>query len=193
MKKIFAAFALALMAMAASATTISVEYDYNMVAGSPSEHAGYITLAQETKLGTFDFGIQAAGAVSDNAGAVRATGWEIGYSLPITTGKITLIPRIATGAMNTIDPNASGFSKSDRYVLGSVEAQMPLTASLTGYTSYTRMSSIIADQNFAYSRVQAGVDFSVTKALTVRTGLSHTQTDRTVVSNGAVVVASYSF
>ena len=197
MKKTLAALALLAAAASASATTLVVEYDYNHVANEPAGYThnqyGYIGLTQELgKFGLVDVGLQGAGATTKGVGTDRQSGWEVGYTYPLSFGKVTVLPRLATGAMNRIDPAGAGFTLNARYWLGSVEANMPLADKLGGYVSYSHMNGINADSIKRANRVQAGVDFAVTKSLSLRTGYSYQKFAEDNL-NGVVLIGSYSF
>lgn len=193
-KSLIAVIALATLAAAsASATTISAEYNYNETAGNSAgaSQYGYIGLAQETKYGTVDFGVQGANATTSRFGALDQSGYELGYSYPVQVGKFNVVPRAATGVLHTIDPSAAGFSTSQKYFLVSVEGQYKLAEKFTGYSSYSHSNSI-GGTKFHGNRVQVGVDYAVTKALNLRTGLSFQKVDGDNL-NGVVAVVSYSF
>ena len=195
MKKTLIAL-VALVAIAASAaTTVSVEYDYNRVAnapkGTPGIQYGYVGIAQDTKYGTFDIGLQGVNTTDMNTGALARSGWEIGYTYPVTIGKVTVLPRIATGQMNSIAPVEAGLTQHNKYFLASVEGDYRLSEKFGTYVSYSHMNSIQSTPLHA-NRVQVGIDYAVSKAISVRTGYSYQKFDGDNM-NGLVLVGSYSF
>ena len=197
MKKNFLAAAiLALAAIgSASATTISTEYDYNFVSGNPGGYSSnqYLSvgIAQPTPYGTVDFSVQSSFSTQTAPGTDRANGYELGYSYAFPVGsKFTLIPRVAIGAMNVIDPSGGGFQYTSKYYLVSLEAQMPITEKITGYASYSHTGDI--SDSLVSNRGQIGIDYAISKSFSLRTGLSHTNTAGTA-QNGLVVVGSFSF
>ena len=196
MKKILTALALSLAALTASATSLVVEYFYHAVANTPAGYThnqyGYVGIVQPTKFGTFDAGLQGAGATTRGVGTDRQSGWEVGYSYALPVGKFNVIPRIATGAMNRIDPAGAGFTLNARYWLASVEGQLPLNDKLGVYTSYSHMNSINADSIARANRVQVGVDYAVTKSIGVRAGYSYQKFAEDNL-NGVVLIGTYSF
>ncbi len=196
MKKILTALALASAAMTASATGIVVEYDWNRYQGQPAgaNHNvyGYVGIVQPTKFGTFDAGLQATKTYTAGFAADRANGWEVGYSLPLTIGKFGVIPRIAYGSMANINPAGTGYDLHARYYMPSVEVNYALAPALGVYTSFSHMNGVNADSIARSNRVQAGVDFTLTKSFAVRTGYSYAKFADTPQS-GLVVVGTYSF
>lgn len=195
MKKTLIALVASLAFAAASATTVSVEYDYNQIAntqkGTPGTQYGKVSLAQDTKYGTFDIGLQGANTTDMNTGALARSGWELGYTYPLTVGKVTVLPRVATGQLNSIAPVEVGVTQSNKYFLASVEADYRLSEKLGTYVSYSHMNSIQSSTSHA-NRVQAGIDYAVTKAISVRTGYSYQKFDGENL-NGLVLVGNYSF
>lgn len=200
MKFALAALALAAMATTAQAAdfldgkpTLSVEYDYHTNAGTPGHSQyGYIGLAQQTTLGTFDAGLQGLKATNPGFGTDNSQGFEIGYSYPVSVDKYRITPRIAYGALNQIEPAGSGFSLNARYALLSLEVAAPITKDLGGYVSYSHQNGTNADFGSPSNRVQAGVDFALTDKVALRTGVSFMR-QAGFQQNGVVAIVSYGF
>lgn len=190
MKKTLLAVALLVCSAAVSATTLNVEYNYSTVQGdSAYKHTqyGYIGLAQSTKYGTIDAGLQGATANVNNVPTDKQYGWELGYSYPVSAGRFTIIPRLAFGAMNNIAPNFDA-----RYWLGSVEASTPIYKNVGGYVSISHMNGTNADSIARANRFQIGADWALTKTFNLRTGYSFQRFGADNLS-GVVAVGSYSF
>lgn len=185
MKKTFIALAL-LASVAAHATTLTVEYDRDRVAHTANEQTVWVGLKQSTPVGVFDGKLQRA-LPSSLAG--HQTGWELGYSLPVTVGSLTLQPRLGVGSAFYQNP---AYAVNARYVRPGIEARLPLVGSLGGYASYDYTKGINSVANVHTQRVQAGVDYAVTPSFGVRAGLSH-KNDGAQRTNGVVLVGSYSF
>jgi hypothetical protein len=137
----------------------------------------------------FDAGWQGANATTKGRGD-NQNGWEVGYSYALPVGKVTILPRIAYGAMNNI--NGGTRNLNARYWLGSVEANTALTGTVGTYVSFSHMNGTNADSIKRANRVQAGFDFAVTKDFSVRAGLS-TQKFGDDRLNGGVLIGTYSF
>jgi opacity protein-like surface antigen len=195
MKKILIAVALAAAALSASATGLVVEYDYNHYQGTPNKlnhnEYGYVGLIQSTKFGTFDAGLQGIRTYQPG-GVDRADGYEIGYSYPLTLGKFGVIPRLAYGSMAHINPAGTGFDLHARYYMPSVEVNYALNPKLGVFTSFSHMNGVNAASVARANRTQAGVDFTLTKSLALRTAYSYNKFGDTP-QQGVVLIGTYSF
>jgi hypothetical protein len=190
MKKTLLAVALLVCSAAVSATTLNVEYNYSTVQGdSAYKHTqyGYIGLAQSTKYGTIDAGLQGATANVNNVPTDKQSGWELGYSYPLSVDRFTVSPRIAYGAMNAIAPNFNA-----RYWLASVEVSTRLAENIGGYVSVSHLNGANADSIARANRFQIGADWTLTKTFNLRTGYSFQRFGADNLS-GVVAVGSYSF
>lgn len=196
MKKIFTALALATLAISASATGLVVEGDWNHYQGKPDGYNhnvyGYVGLIQSTSIGTFDAGIQGVRTYASGVGVDRANGFEVGYSYPFQAYGLTFIPRVAYGSMAHINPKGTGYDLHARYWMPSLEVDKALTSTVGTYVSFSHMNGVNADSIARANRVQAGLDFSLTKDFVLRTGYSFQHFGDTVQS-GVVVVGTYSF
>ena len=196
MKKILTAIALATAALTASATGLVVEYNYNRVNGKPAGYSHnqyfYVGLAQPTRFGTFDAGVQGTRTSVDGFAADRANGYEVGYSYPLTVGKFGVIPRIAYGSMANINPAGTGYDLHARYYMPSVEVNYALSPKLGVFTSFEHMNGVNADSVARANRVQAGLDFTITKDFAMRTAYSYNKFGDTN-QQGVVLVGKYSF
>lgn len=193
MKKTFLAAALAFAAVGAFAQTVSVEYNYNNVAGQDQYNQyGYVGMAMPTAVGVFDAGLQGVWTTTQHFGTDRARGYEVGYGYPLSLGTVRLSPRIAYGQMNKIDPAGSGFQLNARYYLASLEASKNIAGNLGGYVAVSHMNGLNGDSVARANRLQFGVDYTLTPQMGVRLGLS-TQKFGDTQQNGAVVIGTYSF
>lgn len=196
MKKILTALALAVIAASASATSLVVEYNWNQYKGKPAgaNHNvyGYIGLIQPTRFGNFDAGVQARRTYTSGFAVDNANGYEVGYSYPFAVGKFGVIPRIAYGSMANINPAGTRLDLHARYYMPSVEVNYALNPTLGVYTSVSHMNGVNADSVARANRFQAGVDFSLTKTFSVRTGYSYNKFGDTP-QQGVVAVGTYTF
>jgi opacity protein-like surface antigen len=196
MNKILALAVLALVAGTASATAVDVEYDWNHVVANKdnSNHTHYVYagVIQPTAIGTFDFGLQGTRAQYYGFSNDDSNGWELGYSYPLTYGAFTVVPRFAFGEMNHINPDGTGYNYNAKYFLPSLEADHALTPYAGGYVAYSYMRKANADSIVKANRLQAGIDWTVTKSITLRTGLSYNKFgDQN--QEGVVVIGTYGF
>lgn len=177
MKKILTAVALATLALSASATGLVVEYDWNHYQGKPAganhNTYGYVGLIQSTRFGTFDAGLQTSRTYTAGFGVDRANGYEVGYSYPLQYGQFTVTPRIGFGSMANINPAGTGYDVHARYYEPSVEVAYPLTSKLGSFVSFAHMNGISAGATPATNRFEAGVDYKLAPAFSVRTAYSY--------------------
>lgn len=196
MKKILTALALATAALTASATGLVVEYDWNHIQGKPNGYNhndyGYVGVIQPTKFGTFDAGLQGTRSFVSGYGIDRANGYEIGYSYPIATSGLTVIPRGAYGSMAHINPAGTGFNLHARYWMASLEVDKQLNDKVGLYTAVSHMNGVNADSIARANRFQAGVDFTLSKSFSLRTGYSYNVFGDTK-QQGVVAIGTYSF
>lgn len=196
MKKILTTIALATLALSASATGLVVEYDWNHYQGNPkgANHKvyGYVGLVQRTSVGVFDAGIQGIRTYTAGYAVDRANGYEVGYSYPLTFGKFGVIPRIAYGSMAHINPAGTGYNLHARYYMPSVEVDYALNPTINTYVSFSHMNGVNAESVARANRVQAGVDFTITKELALRTGYSYNKFGDTP-QQGVVLIGTYTF
>ena len=199
MKKLLTALVLTTLSLAAPATTLTAEYDYNYIATTPDGYRdnqyGYFGIAQplghEGKFGVVDAGIQGS-RTNQTAFSDNQTGWELGYTYPLSFGSISVLPRAAYGAMNKINPDGTGFKLNARYYLLSVEADKTLSDRFGAYVSYSHMGHANDDSIRRANRVQFGIDTALTKSFGLRTGLSFQKFD-TTQQNGLVLIGTYTF
>ena len=196
MKKALTALALAVVAMTASATRVVAEYNLDRPATQPDgwarNHYVAVGVVQPLDDVTLDAFVQGAFARNRTLGHDRQSGWEVGISKSFEFGSVSLTPRLATGAMNRIDPPGLGQQLNARYWMASVEAGFPLVTGFTGYASASHMNDINADSIPRANRFQLGVDTSLTKNIGLRVGASTNKFGDNRL-NGLVVVTSYSF
>ena len=196
MKKILTAIALATAALTASATSLVIEYNWNHYQGTPKglnhNDYGYVGLAQSTRFGTFDAGIQGTRTFTRGFATDRANGYEVGYSYPMTVGKFGVVPRIAYGSMANINPAGTGYDLHARYYMPSVEVNYALGSKVGVFTSLEHMNGVNADSVARANRVQAGLDFTITKDFAMRTAYSYNKFGDTN-QQGVVLVGKYSF
>lgn len=192
MKKFLSALALLSLSLGAAAQVTSVSeltyHKYNRAADSSVYWA--TGLAFGTKYGTFDG--YAQGVRATGTGYVdNLHGFEFGYTVPgLTVGKASISPRLAYGQMHNVDvPGTDGIGK---YVLGSVEANMPLREGLNGYVSASHMKGFTDASIQSQNRVQAGVDIVLTEKAAVRVGYSAIRQYKTT-QQGIVTMLFYSF
>jgi len=184
MKKLFATFALAFAAIAASATTVGAGYEYMGVASQPGktqQEKETFGLSEATKYGTFDAALTYG---QTNGAQGNQTGYEVGYTYPLTVEHYAVLPRVALGNTSTL--NADGHTAAvgvevRRFAFGqhafvSAEYQQNTANASTTQKSY-----------------QAGVDFHINKAFTVRTALKHVNISNVEAQNGIVASVKYSF
>ena len=171
-KSLIALMALAACAAASAQTTLSVEYDFhkNTTWGTKG-HYWATGITQGTKYGSFDAWLQ--GSHNRTNGSIdNLNGWELGYSYALPVGSLTITPRIAYGAMNNID-NGAGGRLNARYMLTTVEASHPISEGLSGFAGVSHTKGLNADAIQSWNRTTAGVDYSLTKNISVRVGGSY--------------------
>lgn len=184
MKKLLATFVLAISAASAFATTIGAGYEYMGVAsqvGKTQQEKQTLGLSQVTKYGTVD-GALTYGQTNGAEG--NQTGYEIGYSYPVSVVGLTVTPRAAIGNTSTL--NADGHFAS----IGT-EVGYPLFGLNTFVGAEYRLSTANAAAN--QKTYQVGADFAVTKAVSVRTALKHVNISNVEFQNGAAATVKYSF
>lgn len=165
--KIFAALALSAASIGAMAqTTLVVENTYHKYhAANDASVYNAVGVAQTTKFGTFDAywqGVRAWGTGYKD----MLHGVEVGYSLFLPVGKVTLNPRAAVGTMG----NIGGTTETTKYALYSLEATTRLSEKVGGYVSVSHRNGINAPAISASNRIQAGVDLTLTERFTLRVG-----------------------
>jgi hypothetical protein len=192
MKKLLSALALLSLSFGAAAQVTSIsEVDYHKYNSAKDASVYWATgLSYTNKFGTFDGyaqGIRATGpGYVDNL-----HGFEFGYTVPgLAIGSASISPRLAYGQMHNVDvPGTDGVGK---YILGSVEANMPIREGLNGYVSVSHMKGYTPASIASQNRVQAGVDITLTEKATLRIGYSNIRQYETT-QQGVVTMLFYSF
>jgi len=192
MKKILSALALMSLSLGAAAQVTAIaEIDSHKYNGMKDRSTYWATgLAYGTKYGTFDGYLQGVHAYGPGY-KDNLHGFEFGYTVPgLTLGSASISPRLAYGQMHNVDvPGTDGVGK---YILGSVEANMPLREGLNGYVSVSHMKGFTDASIQSQNRVQAGVDITLTEKITARVGYSVIRQYQTT-QQGIVTMLFYSF
>lgn len=184
MKKLLATFVLAISAASAFATTVGVGYEYMGVAsqvGKTQQEKQTVSLSQVTNYGTID------GALTydrTNGTQGNQTGYEIGYSYPVSVVGLSVIPRVAIGNVSTL--NADGHFAS----VGTEVAYPVFGLNTFGGVEYRLNTANAANNQKMY---QVGADFAVTKTVSIRAALKHVNISNVEFQNGATATVKYSF
>jgi opacity protein-like surface antigen len=192
MKKFLSALALLSLSLGAAAQVTAIaEVDYHKYNGAKDASTYWATgLSYGSKYGTFDG--YAQGVRATGPGYVdNLHGFEFGYTVPgLTLGSASISPRLAYGQMHNVDvPGTDGIGK---YILGSVEANMPLREGLNGFVSVSHMKGYTDASIKSQNRVMAGVDVTLTEKVTARVGYSRIWQYGTT-QQGVVTMLFYSF
>ena len=195
MKKILASLSLAIAASTALAAgpVVGLQYDFDRANGDgfKGTHEAKVSIAQDTKLGTFDaglLGVRFRGSNTDD----DANGYELGYSNGISYRQYGIKGRVAYGRLNQIDPNGGGgFTGNGEYYSLGVEGAVPVTTNVNAFVGYRHRNALNADTP-NQNRYTAGFDYAASKDIGIRLGYAHTrQADR--VYNGLTAGVSYNF
>ena len=175
----------------AAGPVIGVQYDFDRANGDgyKGNHEAKLSVAQDTKLGTFDAGLIGArfrGSVASD----DANGFEVGYSNGFAYGQFGLKGRLGYGRMNQIDPNGGGFTGNTNYWSAGVEGAMPVSTAVNAFVGYRHRNG--GDNITTQNRYLLGVDYAVTKSIALRGAFAHTR-QGVHVFNGLQAGASYSF
>lgn len=213
MKTIATALILAAASITASASTISdalskvgavgsprlgLSYDYANANGNTalkSSQEATLSIAQDTKVGTFDVAAVLRRVNADNVGGDVSQGFEVGYSLQGDLAGLGLKSRLAYGQINGIQKKAigrlTGQTGNGSYASLAVEASRPVTENITGFVGYRFRHGLESDVP-NQSRAYFGTDIKLNSTLGLRVGLTHDrQNDR--ISNGVTTAVTYKF
>lgn len=184
MKKTFIAIVAATAAFAASATTIGTGYEYMGVAsqgGKTQQEKAVVGLTQATKYGTVDGALTYG---STNGAEGNQTGYELGYSYPLSVAGYAVTPRVFIGNVGTLG--------ADGHFAGAgAEVRFPVFGLNTFVAADYRLNAANAAVN--EKTYQIGADFLVTKDISVRAALKHVNISNTEFQNGVAATVSYSF
>jgi hypothetical protein len=194
MKKTFALFTLAFAAATASAAgpVVGLSYDVDRANGEGfnAAHEVKLSVAQDTRFGTFDGGVLLA-RYQGESNHDDANGFELGYGNGFAFGQYGVKARVAYGRLNQIDPNGGGFTGNASYASVGVEGAVPVSTTLNGFVGYRHRNGLNSDTP-NQNRYTVGVDYAVTKTIALRAGFAHTR-QADLVSNGLTTGVSYNF
>lgn len=172
----------------AAGTTAFANYEFGRAEGGTGvQYEMIVGASQLTTVGTFDLGLKHNRFTSKD----RSNGFEIGYSNGIRVGQVDLQGRVAYGRDNNIDAGGGGFTGNSQYWSVGAEASTPLTTDVRGFVGARHRNALNSDTP-NQNRYTVGVDYSITKALTVRAGFAHYRQDR-IKFNGVTTGVSYAF
>lgn len=198
--KFIAATAIALLAgtVQAAGPRVSLSYDYANANGDTplkSNQEATLSVAQDTKFGTFDVAGIMRRVDAGVAGGDSTQGFEVGYGLQGDVAGLGLKARLAYGQANGISNRKAsaltGQTANGDYASIALEASRPITSNVTGFVGYRfrhGLDSHFADQSRAYF----GTDIKLTQAIGVRVGLTHDRQNKRI-SNGVTTAVSYQF
>ena len=177
MKKIFTTLALVAFAATASAATGFTTYDYDQAnAGQGSfeaQHEVHVGAAVATKFGAFDGAVVGSQLVT--ASRDKGLGFELGYSKGLKLGTVAVTARAAYGRVNQLAVGGGGFTGNSQYYSLSAEAALPIAKNVTGFVGYRFRDGLNSNTPAVQNRFTAGVDFAVTKGVTLRAGYAFTK------------------
>lgn len=198
--QIITAIAIAALASVAHAAgpRVSLSYDYANANGNTplkSNQEATLSVAQDTKFGTFDVAGVMRRVDAGIAGGDSTQGFEVGYGLQGELAGLGLKGRLAYGQANGISNRRAGAltgqNANGDYASIALEASRPITSNMTGFVGYRfrhGLDSHFADQSRAYF----GTDIKLAPAVGVRIGLTHDRQNKRI-SNGVTTSVSYQF
>lgn len=167
LKTSLAAALLGAAALASAQVTAFATYDYDgRKTGDIQE--GTLGAMVGTKLGTLDASLVRTDVRFSPTD--RLTGFDFGYSYPVTLGRFTVTPRLGYGVKNQGNKGGPFVGQTHYYTAGG-EVSTALAPTVTGFAGYTfRRTADRSGNELFGNRYIAGVDLAVSKSLTVRAG-----------------------
>lgn len=191
MRKNILAIAVVLAASSVSAhaagTSAFANYDFARAEGGGVQWEGVVGLKQSTSIGSFDLGLKRNRFVSGD----NSNGFEVGYGNGLRLGQVDLQGRVAYGRDNSIDQGGGGFTGNSQYWSAAAEASTPLSTDLRTFVGYRHRNAINADTP-NQNRYIVGVDYSISRAVTLRAGFAHYRQD-SLKFNGVTTGLNFAF
>lgn len=192
LKKSLIAAAFLATTSAFAQTTAFTTYDYDRKDGGSffSQHELHMGLAQTTSIGTFDGALVGRQLVT--SGRDDNFGFELGYSNGVKLGKVTVTGRLGFGQINGVNAGGGGFTGNSEYWSAGVEATLPITNGVTGFTSFRHRNGMNADTVSASNRTAVGAEVALTKSIALRAGYA-SMWQEGYRTDGLTTAVSYKF